>query len=78
MVVEKGLEIRSKSIPPTWWLLVAGRVRERGERVFSSLEDSLFRGPFTKVVLFDLIESKATIRPELYGRNFYSRRIVGR
>ena len=25
MVVEKGLEIRSKSIPSVWWLLVVGR-----------------------------------------------------
>ena len=40
MVVDKGLEIRSRSIPLPWWLLVAGRVeieRERGFLVARSL-----------------------------------------
>ena len=58
MVVEKGLEIRSKSIP-----LVALRCcgcRVLGAACFSSSQASLYRGPFTKVVMFDLEVSMAT------------------
>ena len=51
MVMDKGLEIRSKSIPPAWWLLVAGRVGG-GEREFSHHTRPLYIGdPFTKVVI---------------------------
>ena len=41
-----------------------------GQGLFSSPKASLYRGPFTKVVLFDLAVSMATIRPKLYSRNF--------
>ena len=34
MVVEKGLEIRSRSIPLVWWLLVAGRVEIKKKLFF--------------------------------------------
>ena len=45
---------------------------------FSLPEATLYRGPFTKVVLFDLTVVVPTIRLELYGQNFCSGRIVGR
>ena len=71
MVVEKGLEIRSKSIPPAALRCCGCRfLGFWGDACFSSLEASLYRGPFMKVVLFDLAVSMATIRPELYSRNF--------
>jgi len=43
----------------------------------SGREEALYiRGPFTKVVLFDLTVVAASIRRELYGGEIYSRRIV--
>ena len=39
MVAEKGLEIRSKSIPPAWWLLVVGRVQGQGVACFLIARD---------------------------------------
>ena len=54
------------------------RLLDGATPVFSSPEASLYRGPFTKVVLFDLTLAAPTIRPELYGRNFCSGHIVGR
>src|SRR4051812_20700543 len=61
MVVEKGFEIGSRSIP-----LAALRccVMWVAEGVFLLPEASLYMGPFMKVVLFDLEVSVETIRSE--------------
>ena len=46
------------------------RVLDGASSIFLSFEASLYRGPFTEVVLFDLMVAAPTIRPELYSRNF--------
>ena len=70
LVVEKGLEIRSNGrVSLAVKQMESGRMTERGD-VFSLPEASLYRGPFTKVVMFDLAMSVPTIEPELYGMNF--------
>ena len=54
------------------------RLLDGANSIFPSPEASLYRGPFMKVVLFDLTVAAPIIRPELYGQNFCSGRIVGR